>query len=98
MTNILSGGQVEFRFYRPQASEVGIAGTFNGWQSKTAPMRRLGDGWWRAVLELPAGEYQFRYVADGQWYTDFAAHGVEHSRHALNSVLVIHESAIRAAA
>lgn len=89
MTSILPGGFVEFRFFRPQASQVYVAGTFNRWNVNASPMHNDGDGWWRIALPLEEGEYQFRYVADGQWFTDFAANGVEHSRHALNSVLVV---------
>ena len=89
MTTVLPGGLVEFRFLRPRASEVFVAGSFNEWNISAAPMRPAGDGWWRAVLRLADGEYQFRYVADGQWFTDYAANGVERSRHAWNSMLLV---------
>lgn len=89
MTTVLPGGLVEFRFFRPHASEVFVAGSFNGWNVRAAPMHQSGDGWWRSVLSLPDGEYKFRYVADGQWFTDYAANGVERSRHAWNSMLLV---------
>jgi len=28
------------------------------------------------MLRLPPGTYEFRYVAEGRWYTDYAAFGV----------------------
>lgn len=71
------------------ASQVFLAGTFNGWNVRGAPMQPTGDGWWRAVLRLPDGEYQFRYIADGQWFTDYAANGVERGKFDWNSVLVV---------
>ena len=55
-------------------------------------MHSDGNGWWLARVELDAGEYRFRYVADGTWYTDFAAHGVEITQLGWNSVLVVPEA------
>ena len=81
-------GIVEFRFYRPGARDVRLVGDFNGW-SAGAPMQSDGQGWWLARVELAAGDYRFRYVADGTWYTDFAAHGVEVTKLGWNSVLVV---------
>jgi len=89
VVTVLSNGQIEFRFFRRGISKVCIAGTFNGWQIGDLPMHTAGDGWWRARIVLPGGVHQFRYVADGQWFTDFAAHGVEHSKWGLNSLLVL---------
>lgn len=98
MTSILSDGRVEFRFYRPQATQVFVSGTFNGWRTDATPLRRDRDGWWRATLAFSPGVHEFRYVADGQWYTDFAAHGLEHGKFGLNSLLVIPDTAQRIAA
>jgi 1,4-alpha-glucan branching enzyme len=89
MTSLTSGGSVEFRFYRSQAKHVFVAGDFNRWSKSATPMIPDADGWWVAKLPLPAGEYRFRYVADGHWYTDFASHGVERSQLGWNSVLVV---------
>lgn len=80
---------VEFRFFRPGAREVLLAGDFWGDWSQRLAMRREPYGWWTLALHLNPGEYRFRYVADGQWYTDFASHGVEFDEHAWNSVLVV---------
>ena len=98
MTSILSDGRVEFRFYRPQATRACVAGTFNGWRQDANVMRKGPDGWWHATLEFAPGVHQFRYVADGHWYTDFAAHGVEHGKYGLNSLLVISGTGARIAA
>ena len=89
MTTVFPGGLVEFRFFRPHASQVFVAGSFNEWNVRAAAMHPVGQGWWRAVLHLPDGEYQFRYVADGQWFTDYASNGVERRRHAWNSMLLV---------
>lgn len=78
---------VEFRFFRPQATQVHLTGDFNGWREDELPMRRTHDGYWVAQMRLPAGEFRFRYCADGEWFTDFAAFGVEPGRFGLDSVL-----------
>ena len=89
MITELSQGRVEFRFFRRGAKDVCVVGSFNGWRAGAAPMQAIGDGWWRAALELPEGIHQFRYIADGEWFTDHAAHGIEKSRFAWNSVLIV---------
>ena len=68
---------VEFRFLRPHARRVAVAGDFNGWRQDTIPMKPLPGGFWQAKVRLPPGSFRFRYCADGQWYTDYAAFGVE---------------------
>ena len=59
-------GTVEFRFFRPDARQVGVAGEFNGWNPHDSPMIRDGGGWWTPRLLLTAGSHRFRYHADGQ--------------------------------
>ena len=89
MVSPLNGGTVKFRFYRPDASYVSVAGDFNGWTPHAMAMERDNDGWWNYELRLAPGTYQFRYVADGQWYTDYAAFGLEHGPFGWNSVVKV---------
>lgn len=89
MVTQLPDGTVEFRFYRPGARQVTLAGEFNGWHKSSLPMHPDGDGWWRYRLRLAPGCYQFRYVADDQWHTDYAAFGVEPGPFGLNSVVKV---------
>lgn len=77
----------EFNFYRPQASAVFLAGDFNGWQRNQIPMVRTPEGYWFARVRLPAGTFKFRYLADGKWFTDYAAFGVEQGPFGLDSVI-----------
>lgn len=93
MTSVRSSGEVEFRFYRADATRVAVAGDFTGWDQRPIPMRSEGNGWWTARIPLEPGEYRFRYVADGQWFTDFASHGVELKKQVWNSVLLVTEPA-----
>ena len=85
---------VEFTFFRRRADRVEIVGDFNDWRPGELPMQPMGDGHWRAVLLLPAGVFRFRYLADGEPFTDYAAFGLEPSeqdRTGLDSVVRVPE-------
>lgn len=83
----IDGDWAEFTFFRPQAQQVFIAGDFNDWREGEFTMSPMGDGYWTARMRMPAGVFKFRYCADGAWYTDFAAFGVEPGRFGLDSVI-----------
>jgi 1,4-alpha-glucan branching enzyme len=76
MTAHTPDGYTEFRFFRPDASQVFVAGDFNNWRTDQVAMTRQEGGWWCVRLPLPAGQYRFRYFADGQWFCDFAGFGI----------------------
>ncbi len=78
---------VDFSFFRPGANRVFLAGDFNDWREGELIMTDDGDGYWSARMRLPAGEFKFRYYADGAWYTDYAAFGVEPGRFGMDSVV-----------
>jgi 1,4-alpha-glucan branching enzyme len=81
------GNTVEFRFFRPHALMVFLVGDFNHWREDALPMSRKADGHWSARLRLQEGEFRFRYLADGQWFTDYGAFGVEEGPVGTNSVV-----------
>jgi len=81
--------EAEFSFFRPSAGKVDLVGDFNQWREGQVPMSRGPDGYWRARLKLPRGKFRFRYRADGAWYTDFAAFGIEPGPFGLNSVVFV---------
>jgi 1,4-alpha-glucan branching enzyme len=68
---------------------VKLAGDFSQWVSHAVTMQPAGGGWWTAKLTLPPGDYRFRYIADGFWYTDFASHGIEVCDNGWNSVVLV---------
>ena len=70
-------GDMEFSFYRREARAVFLCGDFNGWQQTALPMTGMDDGWWKCRLRLAPGSYQFKYLADSEWYLDYAAFGME---------------------
>ena len=88
MIEVQANGAVEFSFFQPRAACVLLLGDFNNWQGSAAqPMRQTKDGWWRCRLELAPGVYQFKYLADGQWYPDYAAFGLQRPLGQWNSVV-----------
>ncbi len=95
MVTQLPDGTVEFRFYRPGARHVSLAGDFNGWHKTSLPMNLDKDGWWLYQIRLAPGCYQFRYVADDEWHTDYAAFGLEPGPFGLNSVVRVDAAASR---
>jgi len=85
----VNGDWAEFEFFRPHAQSVHVAGEFNDWRPGDLPMQRTSGGYWVAKVRLPAGDFRFRYCADGEWFTDFAAFGVEPGQFGLDSVVRI---------
>ncbi len=58
------------------ADRIFVTGDFNEWTRSATPMRQGRDGVWRATVELASGQrFQFRYLIDGQWQTDWHADG-----------------------
>src|ERR1051325_5224285 len=62
--------RVGVRFFAPDAKQVFLAGTFNAWKADATPLQPRGEGLWETELELKPGDYEYRFVADGQWATD----------------------------
>jgi len=95
MTRILRDGRVEFRFYRPQVQAVFIAGDVKDWPDGRLYMNAAGQGWWTATARIAPGEYQFHYIADGERYADYAAHGVAFVKQQWTSALYVRPAARR---
>jgi hypothetical protein len=71
------------------ADHVALVGDFNHWDPAATPFRQGRDGVWRAVVDLCLGNtYEFRYLIDGRWSTDYHADGAAPNPHgSLNSVV-----------
>lgn len=69
-TKKLRGKKVLFEYYAPQANQVHVAGTFNGWSLEVNPLKRDRAGKWTVEIALPAGRYEYRYLVDGVWEND----------------------------
>ncbi|MGO8928991.1 MAG: glycogen-binding domain-containing protein [Limisphaerales bacterium] len=81
---------VEFILNYPRAQSVAVAGTFNDWDLSRTPMSPGPGGTWNAMVWLPAGRYEYRFVVDGQWMSDPSAREcVQNAFGSTNSVLVV---------
>ena len=56
-----------FSFHDPQATAVFLAGTFNDWNPNATAMERSSTGEWNVELNLEPGQYEYKFVVDGQW-------------------------------
>jgi 1,4-alpha-glucan branching enzyme len=54
----------------PNAKKVYLVGDFNQWDATARRMVKTRDGSFRAKLELAPGEYEYKFVVDGQWIND----------------------------
>jgi 1,4-alpha-glucan branching enzyme len=61
---------VTFRFSAPQAREVRVGGSFSDWKLKPLQRRPDGSGVWEVSLRLKPGEYEYKYMVDGDWQLD----------------------------
>jgi hypothetical protein len=53
-----------FVIYRPDATQIELAGSFNEW--RRIPMEEIGNsGYWEVKLILPPGEHRFSYILGG---------------------------------
>jgi 1,4-alpha-glucan branching enzyme len=81
---------VELVLELPQAKTVAVAGTFNDWDVNRTPLSAGPWGTWRATIWLPAGRYEYRFIADGKWISDpRARESVQNAFGSTNSVLVV---------
>ena len=66
--------EVIVRYRDADASDVRIAGDFNGWVPDKGVRSLIeSEGQsrvWTKILQLAPGTYQYRYVVDGEWRED----------------------------
>ncbi|GBR77392.1 PKD-domain containing protein [Candidatus Termititenax dinenymphae] len=73
--------------YRGEARDVKIAGAFNDWQP--LPLQKNKNGQWETAIELNPGQYEYKFIVDGNWITDPNNAKVEIRNNIVNSVLVV---------
>ena len=62
---------VRFTLVASGASRVAVAGSFNGWNTVSTPLRRVDRDTWEADIPLGAGRYVYQFVVDGtRWVPD----------------------------
>lgn len=62
--------KITFEFYAPEAKQVTLAGSFNGWSTTETALKKDRSGHWKIALALRPGRYEYRYLVDGKWQND----------------------------
>ena len=62
--------KVTFLLESSDAKEVILMGDFNQWNRKKHPMKQDGNGIWKKAVILPPGNYEYKFLVDGEWKED----------------------------
>ena len=66
--------KVTFSIPAEEAKKVSVVGSFNDWNAKKAPLKKLKNGTFKGTVDLETGSsYEFKYVVDGAFVNDEAA-------------------------
>ncbi len=74
----------------PEAESVHLVGSFDDWDTKAHPMRRLKDGRFMAMRRFePNCRHEFRYLVDGEnWINDAEAESYTPNPHGSDNCVV----------
>jgi len=61
---------VRFTYEDKFAKSVSVAGTFNNWERNQFYLEKNQHGIWTIVVQIPQGEYEYKYCVDGLWKYD----------------------------
>lgn len=88
--------RVTFRLSAPDANEVCIGGTFNGWEAQKNFLKRKPGGFWEKTVMLPPGRYEYKFLVDGNWQLDpSCGKFCDDSFGGLNSVIEVSQNPLR---
>lgn len=59
-----------FTYEDPNARKVSVVGDFNEWSPDANPMKKGEDGVWSIYINIPPGEYEYKFVVDGNYIVD----------------------------
>lgn len=81
--------RVRFKLDTEPGREVCVAGSFNSWaEGKKKLTDKEGAGHYTATVLLPPGEYEYKFIVDGNWCVDPACRDwMPNAMGSLNSVL-----------
>lgn len=63
-------GKTTFTVMAPKAGRVAVTGSFNSWDKTGASLKKDKNGAWTGELSLKPGKYEYKFIVDGQWWTD----------------------------
>ncbi|TWO32083.1 glycoside hydrolase [Seonamhaeicola sediminis] len=66
--------KVTFSIEAEDAKKVSVVGSFNDWNAKKAPLKKLKSGVFKGTIDLDKdSSYEFKYLVDGEYVNDVAA-------------------------
>ena len=81
---------VPFKLEDAPGRQVFVAGCFSNWEPKHKLTDHEGKGVYTTRIQLAPGEYQYKFVVDGEWRLDAAnPNFVPNSFGSLNSLLKV---------
>ncbi|MDP3789418.1 MAG: helix-turn-helix domain-containing protein [Candidatus Omnitrophota bacterium] len=85
-----TSAKTAFTLAAPKAGKVALTGSFNSWDKSGTPLKKDKSGTWKTDLSLKPGKYEYKFIVDGQWWTDPANRNiVRNSFGSENSVIEI---------
>lgn len=66
--------KVTFSIEAADAKKVSVVGSFNKWNAKATPLKKLKNGTFKGTVDLDQdNSYEFKYIVDGEFINDSAA-------------------------
>ncbi|APY11320.1 glycoside hydrolase [Seonamhaeicola sp. S2-3] len=66
--------KVTFSIEAEDAKKVSVIGSFNDWNAKKAPLKKLKNGTFKGTVDLDVdNSYEFKYLVDGEYVNDSEA-------------------------
>jgi len=66
--------KVTFSILAEDAKKVSLVGSFNEWNAKATPLKKLKNGTFKGAVDLDTNNsYEFKYLVDGAFVNDDAA-------------------------
>ncbi|MCL7754554.1 isoamylase early set domain-containing protein [Polaribacter sp. Z022] len=82
--------KVTFTVPAEEAKSVAVVGSFNEWNEKSTPLKKLKNGSFKGTVDLESGSsHEFRYLVDGTYVNELEGDGLAWNDYAgaENSVL-----------
>lgn len=81
---------VVFRYTGKNCKDVYLIGSFTNWKEKISTAKSDGD--YMAIVDLPEGEHQYKFVVDGKWEHDPTQPSIDDSFNGKNNVVTVKKS------
>ena len=62
--------RITFKLDASGAKDAVLVGDFNSWDVKKHRMKRDDKGRWTKIVTLAQGNYEYKFIVDGEWQND----------------------------